>query len=164
MENRITKILKKSVDYKAGSILMAAVLVVMIFPYAAWNFLGVFYYVLNKSLAVLLPDYLSQSQFLSSHKGSSITTLHIAFFVLGAFAAAKISGEFRIKHVDRKQAVQSAIGGLLMGIGVTYSLICNIGVFLNTLPMLSIGAYLFAVGVISGAITGAWYIKKQEDL
>ncbi|MBG0740440.1 YeeE/YedE family protein [Paeniglutamicibacter antarcticus] len=47
--------------------------------------------------------------------------------LLGSFAAAKTSGEFRVRVPDAKQAVKSVAGGALMGVGASLAGGCTIG-------------------------------------
>src|SRR5699024_3877333 len=47
--------------------------------------------------------------------------------LIGAFIAAKVTGEFRVRIPDATTAVRSVGGGLLMGVGATLAGGCTVG-------------------------------------
>lgn len=47
--------------------------------------------------------------------------------LVGSFVAAKASGEFRVRVPDATIAVQSTMGGVLMGVGASLAGGCTIG-------------------------------------
>lgn len=101
----------------------------------------------------------------SAHTVSFITTGDPKFFnwgtllvlglFIGAFAAAKVSGEFRVRVPDATTTVRSVIGGIGMGIGAALAGGCTVG---NGMVQTSLFSYqgwvalaFIALGVFLGS-------------
>lgn len=78
--------------------------------------------------------------------------------VLGAFVAAMIAGEFKIRWPGWKMLGQTFAGGLLMGFGAVTSAGCNVTHILSGLPQLGIGSLVGAISIVLGAWLMAWLI------
>lgn len=52
------------------------------------------------------------------------------------------------------------IGGLLMGIGIRLSFVCNVSTFLGLTPEMNLGGYLAVSGLVIGAWVGSWAYKR----
>ncbi len=79
----------------------------------------------------------------------------------GALVSAILSKEFywRVpKHLS--EWVMITIGGLLMGIGIRLSFVCNVSTFLGLTPEMNLGGYLAVSGLVIGAWVGTWVYKK----
>jgi uncharacterized membrane protein YedE/YeeE len=86
--------------------------------------------------------------------------------VVGAFIAAKISGEYKLTTPKKgKVVLLSFIGGTMMGIGAVFSSGCNIGNLLSGVPQLSVGSIVVSIFIV----LGCWFMaymtlmrKKSE--
>ena len=79
----------------------------------------------------------------------------------GALVSAILSKEFywRVpKHLS--EWVMITIGGLLMGVGIRLSFVCNVSTFLGLTPEMNLGGYLAVSGLVIGAWVGTWVYKK----
>jgi uncharacterized membrane protein YedE/YeeE len=83
--------------------------------------------------------------------------------ILGAFIAAIISKEFKIRiPKEPKTLLIQLLGGFLMGFGAVTAAGCNIGNFLSGIPMGSVGSLVVGIFIIIGcwAMT---YIMFMRD-
>ncbi len=76
--------------------------------------------------------------------------------VLGAFAAALVAGEFKIRVPGFKMAAQSLLGGALLGLGAIIAGGCNIGHILSGVPQLAISSIVAGTFIIIGAWSAAY--------
>ena len=76
--------------------------------------------------------------------------------LVGAFFAAKASGEFRLRVPSGEQAVRSVIGGVLMGVGASAAGGCTVG---NGMVQTSLFSYQGWVALLFIAI-GIWAAAK----
>lgn len=74
--------------------------------------------------------------------------------VLGAFAAALLSQQFRISRPPNLEYVMGALGGTLMGIGATFAGGCTTGGFFIPLTFSSPSGWIMWVGLLIGAVIG----------
>ena len=82
----------------------------------------------------------------------------IVGIIVGAFIAALIAGEFKVRWPGWKTMLQTLFGGLLMGFGAVTSGGCNVTHILSGLPQLSIGSVLGSISIALGAWFMAWLI------
>ncbi|MHA2401008.1 MAG: YeeE/YedE family protein [Promethearchaeota archaeon] len=83
--------------------------------------------------------------------------------VIGAFIAAKIAGEFKLRAPkEGKQLFLQFGGGLLMGIGAVTAAGCNIGNTLSGIPQLSLGSILATIFFILGNWVTAYLLFGRE--
>ena len=84
--------------------------------------------------------------------------------IVGAFIAARISGEFRLRAPAPKVLLQTFLGGALMGFGAVTAGGCNIGHILSGVPQLSIGSMLSGAFIILGGWFMAywWFIRPMK--
>ncbi len=81
--------------------------------------------------------------------------------VLGAFTAASIAGEFKLRFPkQKKRYIQSLGGGVLMGYGAGLALGCTLGAFFSAVPSLALNGWGFAVGLLVGAFVGVKLIRR----
>jgi uncharacterized membrane protein YedE/YeeE len=81
--------------------------------------------------------------------------ISLGLFAGGAFGAL-VSGDFKLRlPVTRQEWVLGAIGGLLMGIGIRLSFICNVSTFFGTATGLNMAGYLAIIGIVAGGYVGA---------
>lgn len=77
--------------------------------------------------------------------------------VIGAFIAAKIAGEFKLRAPAPAVLIQTFIGGLLMGFGAVTAGGCNVGHILSGVPQLSIGSLVAGASIVAGGWTAAYF-------
>ena len=83
--------------------------------------------------------------------------------IIGAFIAAKISGEFKLRTPkDAKKILTQFIGGLMMGIGAVIAMGCNIGHALSGVPLLSLGSILATGSIILGCWIMAYLLFMRD--
>lgn len=75
--------------------------------------------------------------------------------ILGAFAMAKASGQFRVTTFnDTGDTVRHLSGAVLMGIGGIMALGCTIGQGITGVSTLAAGAFLTFAGLVAGGVAG----------
>jgi len=86
--------------------------------------------------------------------------------ILGAFAAAKISGEFKFRAPPPKTLIQTFFGGAIMGFGAAMAGGCNITHVLSGVPQLAVSSILGGAFLIFGCWAMAWilFIRPMRNL
>ncbi len=80
---------------------------------------------------------------------------HFMAIIMGAFLAALLAGEFRIRKWRSVRFLYSAfIGGAMMGFGARIALGCNIGAFFSAIPSFSLHGWVFGIFVLAGSYVG----------
>lgn len=74
--------------------------------------------------------------------------------VIGAFAAALLSGSFRISRPPKLEYVWGALGGTLMGVGASFAGGCTTGGFFTPLVFSSPTGWVMWAGLLAGAFIG----------
>lgn len=86
--------------------------------------------------------------------------------VLGAFAAALLSAQFRPQRAPRLEYVWALVGGSLMGIGAALAGGCTTGGFFNPVMYSSPAGWVMGVGLLIGAAVGMklllWALEHVE--
>ena len=84
----------------------------------------------------------------------------------GAFAAALLARQFRVRGAPPWELLKGVVGGCLMGIGATLSFGCNIGGFFSATSALSLSGPAMMLGLMLGAIVGlkllVWEVSYLE--
>ena len=84
----------------------------------------------------------------------------------GAFAAALLARQFRIRGAPPWELIKGVIGGCMMGVGATLSFGCNIGGFFSATSALSLAGPAMMLGLMLGAIVGlkllVWEVSYLE--
>lgn len=94
-------------------------------------------------------EVLSNSFF--NHSGS-IMNIGI---ILGAMLASLLSSRFKIRKINSKKQILSAIvGGLLMGFGATIALGCNISALFSGIASMSLHGWEYLIFAFLGAWVG----------
>jgi uncharacterized membrane protein YedE/YeeE len=78
--------------------------------------------------------------------------------IVGAFLAAIISGEFKLRAPAPKTLIQCFFGGCLMGFGAVCSGGCNITHILSGVPQLALSSMLGGAFIILGCWAAAWWM------
>jgi len=153
-------------DEKKGGILLSILLILVAIPALGygrgWAFAGALRWI-DRQVLELTGSGMADSGMWTILKSNAIVAWFLLFFVLGSFVAAKLSDEFGYKF-DRASVSDGVIGGFLMGVGIVFITTCNIGIFLNSLPMLTVGAYLAGIGLVIGTYIGAKIFERRMGL
>lgn len=84
-----------------------------------------------------------------------------AGIIVGAFAAALLSREFKLRVPrQRRRYVQSLGGGMVMGYGAGLGLGCTIGAFFSAIPSLALNGWVYAASLAVGAYIGVIIIRR----
>lgn len=154
----VKELIREPLDEKKGGLILGAILVLLVIPALgygrAWAFAGGLRWVDYKLLEALGAYSLLSNNFWSLIKSPMLVFIFLVAFVVGSFISAKLNDEF-VNTWDRTTVHYQIIGGFLMGVGIVLITTCNIGIFLNSLPQLSIGGYLAAIGLVIGTYIGA---------
>jgi uncharacterized membrane protein YedE/YeeE len=89
--------------------------------------------------------------------------LFIFGLVLGSFALATFSGDFKIQIPKIKESVRSFVGGILMGFGSMIALGCTVGTLLSGIMAASLSGWIFLVFCGTGLYLG-WFVRKKYKL
>lgn len=91
---------------------------------------------------------------------TSVINLSLIF---GAFAAALLAGEFKVRMAPPWELFKGLAGGVLMGVGANLSFGCNIGGFFSATSALSLAGITMMIGLIIGAFIGLRYLLWEVD-
>ena len=81
--------------------------------------------------------------------------------VVGAFTAAVLAHEFRLRVPRQPQRyVQSLGGGLIMGYGAGLGLGCTLGAFYSAIPSLALNGWVYGLAMAGGALIGSQIIRR----
>jgi uncharacterized protein len=84
-----------------------------------------------------------------------------AGLVFGAFVAAVLASEFKLRFPRQKvRYAQSLAGGALMGYGAGIAAGCTIGAFFSAVPSLGLNGWVFGLSLLAGAAGGVQIIKR----
>jgi uncharacterized protein len=83
--------------------------------------------------------------------------------LLGAFAAALLAKEFALRTSPKLEIAKGFCGGILMGVGSSLAMGCNVGAFYTTLIHLSANGFTMMVGLIAGAYIGLRYLLWELE-
>ena len=86
--------------------------------------------------------------------------LFIFGLVLGSFALATFSGDFKIQIPKTKESIRSFIGGILMGFGSMIALGCTVGTLLSGIMAASLSGWIFLIFCGAGLYLG-WLFRKK---
>jgi uncharacterized protein len=78
--------------------------------------------------------------------------------IVGAFIAALIASEFKLRWPGWRMIGQTFVGGLLMGFGAVTAAGCNVTHILSGLPQLGIGSLVGTISIVLGAWLAAYLI------
>lgn len=81
--------------------------------------------------------------------------------IVGAFVAAVLAREFRLRIPRQPQRyLQSLGGGLVMGYGAGLGLGCTLGAFYSAIPSLALNGWVYALAMAGGALIGTRIIRR----
>lgn len=90
---------------------------------------------------------------------SSGTLLNLGL-VAGAFLAAVLADEFRVRTARPLRYLQALIGGVLLGYGARIAMGCNIGGFFSAVPSLAVSGWVFGLGLAAGSWVGVQIVRR----
>jgi uncharacterized membrane protein YedE/YeeE len=81
--------------------------------------------------------------------------------IVGAFVAAVLAHEFRLRVPRQPQRyLQSLGGGLVMGYGAGLGLGCTLGAFYSAIPSLALNGWVYALALAGSALIGTRIIRR----
>ena len=81
--------------------------------------------------------------------------------VVGAFVAAVLAREFRLRVPRQPQRyIQSLGGGVIMGYGAGLGLGCTLGAFYSAIPSLALNGWVYALAMAGGALISTRIIRR----
>src|SRR5690625_690536 len=83
--------------------------------------------------------------------------------LIGSFAAAKLSGEFRWRTPDSATMLRSAGGGVLMGVGAALAGGCTIGNSLVETSLFSYQGWVSLIAIMVGTWAAAWFLLVRPQ-
>lgn len=82
--------------------------------------------------------------------------------IAGAFIAASLASEFKLRIPKQpRRYVQSIGGGVLMGYGAGLALGCTVGAFFSAIPALALNGWVFAGALVAGAYVGVKVLNRM---
>ncbi len=98
-----------------------------------------------------------------NNQGLRVTTdmVMLAFLIVGSFAAALWSGDFKIRVSSRRSLPLSIFGGLLMGFGSRMAPGCNISNTFSGLAILSLPSGVATLGLVLGVYAATHWLFKD---
>ncbi len=83
--------------------------------------------------------------------------------IFGAFIAALIANEFKIRIPPIKMGMQAFFGGILLGVGAVIADGCNIGHILSGVPQLAISSIVAGTFIVIGAWSTAYFMFMRGE-
>ena len=83
--------------------------------------------------------------------------------VIGAFASALLSRQFGVHRAPRFEYFKGFSGGILMGVGASLAMGCNVGGFYSAMGMLDLGGVVMMLGLFIGAYLGLRYLLWEME-
>lgn len=83
--------------------------------------------------------------------------------IIGAFIAALIANEFKIRTPPLKMGLQAFFGGILLGLGAIIADGCNIGHILSGVPQLAVGSIVAGIFIVLGGWTAAYFMFMRGE-
>ncbi|MEA3122365.1 MAG: uncharacterized protein QOH33_1943, partial [Paraburkholderia sp.] len=101
------------------------------------------------------PDWHQQASALAAPLSYDVTSVMDVGIVLGALAAAALSGRFApVWRLPLRSLAAAVIGGLMLGYGARLAFGCNIGAFFSGIVSGSLHGWLWAVAAFLGSVVG----------
>ncbi len=120
------------------------------------------YALMGKHLLKALPFWNGQAFFIDPLYWK--LWISLGLFAGGLFGSI-VGKDFKLRLPStRLEWVLAAVGGLLMGIGIRLSFICNVSTFFGTVTGLSLAGYLAIIGIVAGGYVGSKIYAKIVGL
>ncbi|MCE4612061.1 MAG: YeeE/YedE family protein [Desulfurococcales archaeon] len=94
---------------------------------------------------------------------TNFTSVSDLGLVAGAFIAALLAGEYRIRSASTGDYLHALTGGFIMALGVALAWGCNWGGFLSAITALSLHGYAMLPGLIVGGFLGSRYLEWRAE-
>lgn len=118
----------------------------------------------KESFSVIVPD---SGEIITGGPGAKIDhifTTEIALIfgvIMGAFISAVSIKEFKFHNLPpMRQSMSALFGGILLATGSRMAGGCNVKFLMSGLPLLSVQAFLFLLGMLPGVWIGAHLLQK----
>ncbi len=95
---------------------------------------------------------------LMGHNYISWVSILVLSTIVGAFIAAVVAGEFKLRAPAPKTLIQTFLGGCLMGFGAVLAGGCNITHILSGVPQLALSSFLSGAFIVLGCWSAAWWM------
>ena len=82
--------------------------------------------------------------------------------LLGALMASLLSRQFAVQIAPAPELGKGVLGGLLMGLGASLAMGCNIGGFYSSLSAFSLSGFMMMIGLGIGAFLGTRYLVWES--
>ena len=102
-------------------------------------------------------------QYLMLYTGSYVTfgIATVGGVLLGAFAAAVLSGTFELRAFEDLHDLRRYLaGGALMGVGGVLALGCTVGQGMSGVSTLAAGSFIATAAIVAGGVLGVHYLER----
>ncbi len=83
--------------------------------------------------------------------------------VIGALSSALMAKQFAVRIPPLGELVKGLIGGVLIGVGAIIGSSCTLGGFYSGWPAMSVGAFIFTIGLVIGTFVAVLYLMWEAD-
>jgi hypothetical protein len=83
--------------------------------------------------------------------------------LFGALSSALMAKEFALRIPPIGELVKGLVGGLIMGAGAIIGSSCTLGGFYSGWPAMSVGAFVFTLGMVVGVFVAVLYLMWEAD-
>ncbi len=110
-------------------------------------------------LSIVQPtNAISTLLFFGESDGINWASWFLIGLVPGAFVAAWVGGDLKLRIPSASRLVQNLAGGVLMGVGANLAGGCNIGHGITGISVLSIGSIWATVATMGGVWVATWFV------
>ena len=110
--------------------------------------------------AAAKPETVAQAEPAPRRKLSGWLMLLVVAMVPGAWAAARLSGQAKLRPKPPEETVIAFFGGVLVGVGAAFATGCVVGNILSGWALMSVGMFLFGiVTLLANWTTAALYLR-----
>ncbi len=157
----------KSASFRASPKNIAGGFIIGLLTPVGWYITGVIGYDEFEPTALASVTFVApvgQSiQYLMTFTGATISfgIATVGGVIVGAFVAAKVSGEFRFESfTDVSDMKRNMLGGAMMGCGGVLALGCTIGQGITGMSTLAIGSLIAFASIVTGGVYGMKYLEE----
>lgn len=162
----LRKRLKDPWDARAAGVGLAVVASVWFWIHGHWAITGsearwAGWLLAHAGVDVTSVEYWGSILFRDGRITVTIDMLMIASLMVGSFAAAIYSGDFRIRMPRRNRLLNPIVGGFLMGVGSRLAAGCNIANLFSGIALLSVHSFLAGAGIIVGVYVMTHWLYRE---
>ena len=115
--------------------------------------------VLNWGQNIIKPLMNETATEITKHRYAMLNIL----IVVGALSSALMAKQFAIRIPPLGELVKGLIGGVLIGVGAIIGSSCTLGGFYSGWPAMSVGAFIFTLGLVIGTFIAVLYLMWEAD-